>query len=159
MLAYGAKMPRVNWLINPAQFNIPLPPEDEQRRIAAYRRQRPPSMRPSRRAQADRNTRCPGATIQHDHEGFVARRHCRRRVLTGTPRPQAPAGPQIKRTCSLVRGQFTHVRVVDPGLTTGRTPSSRRVTSRPPRSTFVGLLPVLERTGPGAPYSSPKDRW
>lgn len=36
MLAYGAKMPRVNWPTQLAQFNIPLPPEDEQRRIAAY---------------------------------------------------------------------------------------------------------------------------
>lgn len=36
MLAYGAKMPRVNWPTQLAQFNIPLPPEDEQRSIAAY---------------------------------------------------------------------------------------------------------------------------
>lgn len=36
MLAYGAKMPRVNWPTQLAQFNIPLPPVHEQRRIAAY---------------------------------------------------------------------------------------------------------------------------
>lgn len=36
MLAYGAKMPRVNWPNQLAQFNIPLPPADEQERIATY---------------------------------------------------------------------------------------------------------------------------
>ena len=36
MLAYGAKMPRVNWPTQLAQFNLPLPPLLEQQRIAAY---------------------------------------------------------------------------------------------------------------------------
>lgn len=36
MLAYGAKMPRVNWPTQLAQFNIPLPLRTEQERIAAY---------------------------------------------------------------------------------------------------------------------------
>jgi len=36
ILAYGAKMPRVNWPTQLAQFNIPLPPLPEQERIAAY---------------------------------------------------------------------------------------------------------------------------
>jgi type I restriction enzyme S subunit len=36
MLAYGAKMPRVNWPTQLAQFNLPLPPPAEQQRIAAY---------------------------------------------------------------------------------------------------------------------------
>ena len=36
MLAYGAKMPRVNWPTQLAQFNLPLPPASEQQRIAAY---------------------------------------------------------------------------------------------------------------------------
>jgi len=36
MLAYGAKMPRVNWPTQLAQFNLPLPPLSEQQRIAAY---------------------------------------------------------------------------------------------------------------------------
>jgi len=36
MLAYGSKMPRVNWPTQLAQFNIPLPPLSEQERIAAY---------------------------------------------------------------------------------------------------------------------------
>jgi type I restriction enzyme, S subunit len=36
MLAYGAKMPRVNWPTQLAQFNIPLPSPAEQRRISAY---------------------------------------------------------------------------------------------------------------------------
>ncbi len=36
MLAYGAKMPRVNWPTQLAQFYIPLPPLSEQYRIAAY---------------------------------------------------------------------------------------------------------------------------
>jgi type I restriction enzyme S subunit len=35
-MAYGAKMPRVNWPKQLAIFDIPLPPRDEQRRIAAY---------------------------------------------------------------------------------------------------------------------------
>jgi type I restriction enzyme S subunit len=34
--AYGAKMPRVNWPTQLAQFNLPLPPLPEQQRIAAY---------------------------------------------------------------------------------------------------------------------------
>jgi type I restriction enzyme S subunit len=36
LLAYGAKMPRVNWPTQLAQFNLPLPPLPEQQRIAAY---------------------------------------------------------------------------------------------------------------------------
>jgi len=36
MLAYGAKMPRINWPTQLAQFNLPLPPLAEQQRIAAY---------------------------------------------------------------------------------------------------------------------------
>jgi type I restriction enzyme S subunit len=36
MLAYGAKMPRVNWPTQLAKFNLPLPPIEEQQRIAAY---------------------------------------------------------------------------------------------------------------------------
>ena len=36
LLAYGAKMPRVNWPTQLAQFNLPLPPLPEQHRIAAY---------------------------------------------------------------------------------------------------------------------------
>src|SRR5712691_2448265 len=36
MLAYGAKMPRVNWPTQLAQFNLPLPPLHEQERIAVY---------------------------------------------------------------------------------------------------------------------------
>jgi type I restriction enzyme S subunit len=36
MLAYGAKMPRVNWPTQLSQFNLPLPPLPEQERIAAY---------------------------------------------------------------------------------------------------------------------------
>ena len=35
-LAYGAKMPRVSWPTQLAQFNVPLPPRPEQERIAAY---------------------------------------------------------------------------------------------------------------------------
>lgn len=35
-LAYGAKMPRVNWATQLAQFNFPLPPLPEQERIANY---------------------------------------------------------------------------------------------------------------------------
>jgi type I restriction enzyme, S subunit len=35
-LAYGTKMPRVNWPTQLSQFNFPLPPLLEQRRIAAY---------------------------------------------------------------------------------------------------------------------------
>ncbi len=35
-LAYGAKMPRVNWAKQLALFDIPLPSREEQRRIVAY---------------------------------------------------------------------------------------------------------------------------
>jgi len=35
-LAYGAKMPRVNWATQLSQFNIPLPPFPEQKLISAY---------------------------------------------------------------------------------------------------------------------------
>jgi len=36
MLAYGAKMPRVNWPTQLASLNLSLPPLSEQKRIAAY---------------------------------------------------------------------------------------------------------------------------
>jgi type I restriction enzyme S subunit len=35
-LAYGAKMPRINWPTQLSQFNLPLPPLPEQEQIAAY---------------------------------------------------------------------------------------------------------------------------
>lgn len=35
-IAYGAKMPRVNWQTQLAQFDLPLPPRLEQERIAAF---------------------------------------------------------------------------------------------------------------------------
>jgi type I restriction enzyme S subunit len=35
-LAYGAKMPRVSWSTQLSQFSLPLPPREEQQRIAAY---------------------------------------------------------------------------------------------------------------------------
>lgn len=35
-ISYGAKMPRVSWSTQLSQFNIPLPPLQEQERIAAY---------------------------------------------------------------------------------------------------------------------------
>jgi type I restriction enzyme S subunit len=36
MLAYGTKMPRINWPTQLSQFNLPIPPISEQLRIAAY---------------------------------------------------------------------------------------------------------------------------
>lgn len=36
MMAYGAKMPRVNWPTQLAKINMPLPPKEEQHRIADY---------------------------------------------------------------------------------------------------------------------------
>jgi len=36
MLAYGAKMPRVNWPTQLAQINLPIPPFPEQQRIAGF---------------------------------------------------------------------------------------------------------------------------
>lgn len=35
-LAYGAKMPRINWATQLGQFSVPLPPPTEQERIANY---------------------------------------------------------------------------------------------------------------------------
>lgn len=35
-LAYGAKMPRINWSTQLSQFNLPLPPEPEQKQISTF---------------------------------------------------------------------------------------------------------------------------
>ena len=127
MLAYGAKMPRVNWPTQLAQFNLPLPPLPEQQRIAAY---------------LDASCAAIDAAVAAKRRQIetldALRNSIISRAVTHGLNPQAkmkssgldwlsevPAHwqvQQIKRACSLVRGQFTHRPRNDPALYDGPYP-------------------------------------
>ena len=127
LLAYGAKMPRVNWPTQLAQFNLPLPPLPEQHRIAAY---------------LDASCTAIDAAVSAKRRQLETldglRRSIIHRAVTQGLNPNltmkssgldwASEVPghwqvqQIKRACSLVRGQFTHRPRNDPALYEGPYP-------------------------------------
>jgi type I restriction enzyme S subunit len=127
MLAYGAKMPRVNWPTQLAQFNLPLPPLPEQQRIAAY---------------LDASCAAIDAAVAAKRRQLetldALRNSIINRAVTHGLNPQAKMKSsgldwlsevpvhwqmqQIKRACSLVRGQFTHRPRNDPALYDGPYP-------------------------------------
>lgn len=127
MLAYGAKMPRVNWPTQLAQFNIPLPPEDEQRRIAAYLDASCAAIDAAVAAKRGQIGTLDALEMTLIHDA-ITKGLSREMPLSETGidwNTQAPKHwrvRQIKRTCSLVRGQFTHRPRNDPALYDGPYP-------------------------------------
>jgi type I restriction enzyme S subunit len=127
LLAYGVKMPRVNWPTQLAQFNLPLPPLPEQQRIAAYLDASCAAIDAAisaKRSQLD--------TLNALRNSIIGR------AVTQGLNPKVALKPsgldwavavpmhwkvqQIKRKCSLVRGQFTHRPRNDPALYDGPYP-------------------------------------
>jgi type I restriction enzyme S subunit len=126
-LAYGAKMPRVSWPTQLSQFNLPLPPLPEQQRIAAY---------------LDASCAAIDAAVAAKRGQLetldALRTSIISRAVTQGLNPQVAMKPsgldwvnevpahwqvqQIKRLCSLVRGQFTHRPRNDPALYDGPYP-------------------------------------
>ena len=127
LLAYGAKMPRVNWPTQLAQFNLPLPPLPEQQRIAAY---------------LDASCAAIDAAVSAKRRQIdtldALRKSIIQRAVTQGLDPKVKLKPsgldwavevpnhwkvqQIKRNCNLVRGQFTHRPRNDPALYDGPYP-------------------------------------
>jgi type I restriction enzyme, S subunit len=122
MLAYGAKMPRVNWPTQLAQFDLPLPPRTEQQRIAAY---------------LDANCAVAAKRRQVETLDALALAVIHQAVTRGinTPVKFRPSGMdwlpqvpehwkvrQIKRVCEIVRGKFTHRPRNDPAYYDGDYP-------------------------------------
>lgn len=127
LLAYGAKMPRVNWPTQLAQFNLPLPPLSEQHRIASY---------------LDASCAAIDAAVSAKRRQLdtldALRKSIIQRAVTQGLNPKVALRPsgldwavevpthwkvqQIKRNCNLVRGQFTHRPRNDPALYDGPYP-------------------------------------
>lgn len=127
MLAYGAKMPRVNWPTQLAQFNIPLPPPNEQKRIAGYLNASCAAIDAAVDAKR-KQIETLAATEDSIIYGVVTKGLNQSAAMGPTGldwNEQAPVHwhvRQIKRMCVLVRGQFTHRPRNDPALYDGPYP-------------------------------------
>jgi type I restriction enzyme S subunit len=126
-LAYGAKMPRVSWPTQLAQFNIPLPPLPEQKRIAAY---------------LDASCAAIDAAVAAKRRQievldalllYIVQRAATRGLNSEVPikasgldwLPTVPSHwkiQQIKRRCNLLRGKFSHRPRNDPAYYDGDYP-------------------------------------
>jgi len=127
MLAYGTKMPRINWPTQLAQFNMPLPPPEEEKRIAAY---------------LDAGCEAIDAAVAAKRKQLEILETMRKSVIhqavtKGLHRdvrvrpsgidwlPEIPAHwsvRHIKRRCALLRGKFSHRPRNDPALYDGPYP-------------------------------------
>lgn len=127
LLAYGAKMPRVNWPTQLAQFNLPLPPLPEQYRIATYLDASCAAIDAAvaaKRRQLDTLDALRKSIIQRAvTQGINPKAKLKSSGLDWTSEvPEHWKVQQIKRNCSLVRGQFTHRPRNDPALYDGPYP-------------------------------------
>lgn len=127
MLAYGTKMPRVNWQTQLAQFKFPLPSISEQDIIAAYLDASCAAIDSAvevKRRQIEKLDALLVSMIRHAVTGGLD-------IDAGTRKtgldwlPDAPAHwevQQIKRRCKLLRGRFSHRPRNDPALYDGEYP-------------------------------------
>ena len=127
LLAYGAKMPRVNWPTQLAQFNLPLPPLPEQHRIATYLDASCAAIDAAvsaKRRQLDTLEALRMSIIQRAvTQGINPKVKLKSSGLDWVSEvPEHWKVQQIKRKCSLVRGQFTHRPRNDPALYDGPYP-------------------------------------
>ena len=127
MLAYGAKMPRVNWPTQLALFNLPIPPLSEQERIAAYLDAScaflDAAMAAKRRQLEILESL--SQTIVHKAvtQGLTPDVSLKPSGMDWLP--EVPAHwkvTQIKRLCEIVRGKFTHRPRNDPVFYDGEYP-------------------------------------
>jgi type I restriction enzyme S subunit len=126
-LAYGAKMPRVSWEKQLSQFNIPLPPLPEQQRIAAYLDAScaaiDAALSAKRRQLETLDTLRKSIALRAVTQGLNRQAKMKSSGLDWvTEVPAHWQVQQIKRVCSLVRGQFTHRPRNDPALYDGAYP-------------------------------------
>lgn len=126
-LAYGAKMPRVDWTTQLAQFVVPLPPIDEQSRITAFLDRSCKTIDEAIAAKCQQV-----AVLNAVLDSTIVR------VTTCGLRDDALTKPsgldwlkavpahwkvqQIKRRCELMRGKFSHRPRNDPALYDGDYP-------------------------------------
>lgn len=126
-LAYGAKMPRVNWPKQLATFDLPLPPADEQRRIAAYLDNACKAIDGAIEAKRKQLDTLAGLRKSIIHKAVT-------RGLDDSVEMK-PSGvdwlgeipahwdvSRVKRNCQLLRGKFSHRPRNDPALYDGDYP-------------------------------------
>jgi type I restriction enzyme, S subunit len=123
-LAYGAKMPRVSWSTQLAQFNIPLPPPSEQELIGSYLDASCSTIDAAvsaKRRQLQTLDALTIATIQRAvTRGLNSLAELKPSGLDWLPEvPSHWRIRQIKRRCNLLRGKFSHRPRNDPALYDG----------------------------------------
>ena len=126
-LAYGAKMPRVSWPTQLAQFNVPLPPLSEQGRIAAYLDASCAAIDAAvdtKRRQIETLDRLLFSTVQQAvTQGVEPGAETKLSGIDWLPRiPAHWSAQQIKRRCEMLRGKFTHRPRNDPAFYGGAYP-------------------------------------
>ena len=127
MLAYGAKMPRVNWPTQLAQFSLPLPPFPEQQRIAAYLDASCTAIDAAVAAKRRQLETLDDLALAVLHQAVTQGIDAAAKMkLSGMDwLPEVPAHwhvQQIKRRCEIVRGKFTHRPRNDPAFYGGEYP-------------------------------------
>jgi type I restriction enzyme S subunit len=127
ILAYGAKMPRVNWPTQLALFNLPLPPFPEQKLIAAYLDKSCAALDAAVVAKRRQLEILEGLaqTIVHKSVTKGLRADVSLKPSGMDWLPEVPAHwkvTQIKRVCDIVRGKFTHRPRNDPAFYDGEYP-------------------------------------
>jgi len=127
LLAYGTKMPRVNWPTQLAQFDLPLPPLPEQQRIAAYLDASCAAIDAAVAAKRRQLETLDALALAVIHQavtrGIDATVELRLSGMDWLPEvPEHWHVQQIKRTCEIVRGKFTHRPRNDPAFYGGEYP-------------------------------------
>jgi type I restriction enzyme S subunit len=126
-LAYGAKMPRVNWPTQLAQFDLPLPPLTEQQRIAEYLDASCAAIDAAVAAKRRQLETLDALALAVIHQavtrGINAAVKLRKSGMDWlSDVPEHWQVQQIKRTCEIVRGKFTHRPRNDPAFYGGEYP-------------------------------------
>jgi len=126
-VAYGAKMPRVSWPTQLSQFNVPLPPLPEQQRIAAYLDASCAAIDAAVAAKRRQIETLDSLALAVIHQAIThgIDSNVRMKPSGMDWLPEVPAHwkvQQIKRTCDIVRGKFTHRPRNDPAFYGGEYP-------------------------------------
>ncbi len=121
MLAYGAKMPRVNWPTQLSLFNFPLPPLSEQKRIAAYLDASCAALDAAVTAKRRQLETLENLAHTIVHEAITKGINPNVCLMPSGMDwlPEIPVHwkvKQIKRVCEIIRGKFTHRPRNDPAF-------------------------------------------
>ena len=127
LLSYGAKMPRVNWPTQLAQFNLPLPSLPEQQRIAAYLDASCAAIDAAVAAKRRQLETLDALSLSLIHQAVTRGLNTSVKLrLSGmdwlSEVPEHWRVEQIKRNCEIVRGKFTHRPRNDPAFYGGEYP-------------------------------------